>query len=72
MRIGSMCARCGARSTTVVIGFSVVEVYLDLCEVHLADLLRHARPVDGNEACIGTEGDPNEQTMTGGEAPTAR
>jgi hypothetical protein len=35
-------------------------------------LLRHARPVDGNEACIGTEGDPNEQTMTGGEAPTAR
>lgn len=40
------CARCGEAATTVVVEFSAVTAYLDVCESHLAELLRGARPVD--------------------------
>jgi hypothetical protein len=40
------CARCDEPATTVVVEFSAVTAYVDLCEDHLADLLRGARPAD--------------------------
>jgi hypothetical protein len=40
------CARCDEPATTVVVEFSAVTAYVDLCEEHLADLLRGARPAD--------------------------
>jgi hypothetical protein len=40
------CARCGEAGTTIVVEFSGVMAYLDLCEGHLADLLAGARPKD--------------------------
>jgi hypothetical protein len=40
------CARCDEPATTVVFEFSAVTAYLDLCEDHLADLLRGARAAD--------------------------
>lgn len=40
-----ICARCDDAAMTVVIGFSAVQVYLDLCQAHLADELTHARPL---------------------------
>lgn len=39
------CARCGEAATTVVVELSAVTAYLDVCESHLAELLRGARPV---------------------------
>jgi hypothetical protein len=44
VRSGPRCARCDRSSTTIVIEFAAVQVYLDLCEEHLAELLRGARP----------------------------
>lgn len=47
-RIGTRaitCARCGGDATTLVIECSVVLAYLDLCEPHLDELLRGARPL---------------------------
>ncbi|HWL90626.1 MAG TPA: hypothetical protein VNP90_04615 [Actinomycetota bacterium] len=46
MAAGTVCTRCDEDGTTVVIEFSAVVAYLDLCERHLADLLRGARPAD--------------------------
>jgi hypothetical protein len=40
------CARCDEPATTVVLGFSDVLAYLDLCPPHLEDLLRGARPAE--------------------------
>lgn len=40
------CVRCGEAATTVVVEFSAVMAYLDVCERHLAELLRGARPID--------------------------
>jgi hypothetical protein len=40
------CVRCDEAATTVVIEFSAVTAYLDLCERHVADLLRGARSID--------------------------
>ena len=40
------CARCDEPATTVVVEFSAVTAYVDLCEEHLADLLQGARPAD--------------------------
>lgn len=40
-----VCARCGLAANTVVIGVSAVLAYLDLCEAHLDELLRGARPL---------------------------
>lgn len=40
------CARCDEPATTVVIELSALTAYLDLCEEHLADLLRGARSAD--------------------------
>ncbi len=40
------CARCGEAATTVVVELSAVTAYLDVCESHLAELLRGARPVE--------------------------
>jgi hypothetical protein len=39
------CARCGEAATTVVVELSAVTAYLDVCESHLAELLRGAHPV---------------------------
>jgi len=38
------CARCDETAITVIVEFSVVQVYLDLCDEHLGELLRGARP----------------------------
>lgn len=46
MRAVALCTRCDEPATTVVVEFSAVTAYLDLCEKHLADLLRGARPAD--------------------------
>jgi hypothetical protein len=46
VRAAAGCARCEEPATTVVVEFSAVTAYLDLCEEHLADLLRGARPAD--------------------------
>jgi hypothetical protein len=46
VRAAAGCARCDEPATTVVVEFSAVTAYLDLCEEHLADLLRAARPAD--------------------------
>lgn len=46
MRAAAGCARCDEPATTVVVEFSAVTAYVDLCERHLADLLRGARPAD--------------------------
>jgi hypothetical protein len=46
LRGATGCARCHEPATTVVIGFSAVTAYVDLCERHLADLLRGARPAE--------------------------
>lgn len=40
------CARCDEPATIVVVEVSAVTAYLDLCEEHLADLLRGARAAD--------------------------
>jgi hypothetical protein len=41
------CARCGAAGTsTAVIGLGVAYAYLDVCDEHLIELLRNARPRD--------------------------
>jgi hypothetical protein len=40
------CARCGRPSTTVVVGFSALYAYLDLCEEHLREVLDGARRVE--------------------------
>jgi hypothetical protein len=40
------CSRCGASGVTVAVGLSATFVYLDLCELHLAELLRRARPIE--------------------------
>jgi hypothetical protein len=40
------CVRCESDSeSTVVIGFLVVQTYLDLCGAHLEELLDGARPL---------------------------
>jgi hypothetical protein len=46
VRAAAGCARCDEPATTVVVEFSAVTAYLDLCEEHLADLLRGARPAE--------------------------
>jgi hypothetical protein len=46
VRAAAGCARCDEPATTVVVEFSAVTAYLDLCEEHLADLLRGAHPAD--------------------------
>jgi hypothetical protein len=46
VRAAAGCARCDEAATTVVIEFSAATAYLDLCEEHLADLLRGARPAE--------------------------
>jgi hypothetical protein len=43
------CVRCGEAATTVVVEFSAVTAYLDVCERHLAELLRGARPIDATD-----------------------
>jgi hypothetical protein len=43
VRLQPRCARCDESATTVVVEFSVVQVYLDLCDEHLRELLRGAR-----------------------------
>lgn len=43
---GITCSRCGRPATMAVVEVSAVTVYVDLCEHHLADLLRGAREVD--------------------------
>jgi hypothetical protein len=40
------CDRCGGPASTVVIELPVLMAYLDLCQVHLGDLLRNARPIE--------------------------
>src|SRR5687768_14455182 len=40
------CSRCGASGVTVAVGLAMTFAYLDLCELHLAELLRGARPID--------------------------
>jgi hypothetical protein len=39
------CARCDEPATTVMVEFSAMTAYVDLCEQHLGDLLLGARPV---------------------------
>lgn len=39
------CARCDGTAITVIVEFSVVQVYLDLCDEHLNELLRGARRI---------------------------
>jgi hypothetical protein len=46
VRAAAGCVRCDEAATTVVIEFSAVTAYLDLCERHVADLLRGARPIE--------------------------
>lgn len=44
------CARCGAGPTSIaIIGFSAAYAYLEVCEEHLADLLRSARPAHNDD-----------------------
>lgn len=52
------CARCDEPATTVVLGFSGVLAYLDLCPPHLQDLLRGARSAESalSQARDGTAG----------------
>jgi hypothetical protein len=40
------CSRCDEPATTVVVEFSAMTAYVDLCEQHLGDLLQGARRVD--------------------------
>ena len=40
------CARCDEPATTVVVEFSAMTAYLDLCGEHLGELLLGARPAD--------------------------
>jgi hypothetical protein len=40
------CARCNEPATTVVVEFSAMTAYVDLCEQHLGEFLRGARSVD--------------------------
>jgi hypothetical protein len=40
------CARCDEPATTVVVEFSAMTAYVDLCERHLGDLLLGARSLD--------------------------
>jgi len=40
------CARCDEPATTIVVEFSAMTAYVDLCEQHLGDLLLGARPVE--------------------------
>lgn len=43
------CARCGAAdASTAVIMLGATYAYLDVCDEHLTELLRNARPV-GND-----------------------
>lgn len=46
MAAATACTRCDEDGTTVVVEFSAVVAYLDLCERHLADLLRGARSTE--------------------------
>jgi hypothetical protein len=47
---GLGCEGCGAPATTVVIEFSAISAYLELCETHLSRVLWGARPlVTGRE-----------------------
>jgi hypothetical protein len=46
VRAAAGCARCDEAGTTVVVEFSAVTTYLELCEEHLADLLLGARPAE--------------------------
>jgi hypothetical protein len=57
----TICARCDGEATTVVVEFSAVTAYVDLCERHLADLMRGARPI--GEANLPEHHDP------GGRSP---
>ncbi len=52
------CARCDEPATTVVVEFSAVTAYLDLCEDHLTGLLLGARPVESGMP-LGLEEDPD-------------
>jgi hypothetical protein len=52
------CARCDEPATTVVVEFSAVTAYLDLCEEHLADLLRGARAAHVTANGPGNFGSP--------------
>lgn len=47
MDSGVRCSRCGEAGTVVIVEVAAVTLYLDLCEAHLADLLRGAREVGG-------------------------
>jgi len=38
------CAHCGEPATTVVVELTGIVAYLDVCEHHLAELLRGAKP----------------------------
>jgi hypothetical protein len=43
------CSRCGARGGTVAVGLSATFVYLDLCELHIGELLHGARRIEPPE-----------------------
>jgi len=46
------CARCDEPATTVVVEFSAMTAYVDLCEQHLGDLLLDARSVDVTSSSV--------------------
>jgi hypothetical protein len=49
------CATCGAPSaTTAVIGLGATYAYLDVCDEHLSDLLRNARPTGDRVESLST------------------
>jgi hypothetical protein len=48
------CAHCGEPATTVVVELSGIVAYLDVCERHLADLLRGAKPLVTDQVATPT------------------
>jgi hypothetical protein len=50
LQLVSACIQCGCSATVVTIEVSGVQAEIDLCEEHLDQLLRGARPVPGRTA----------------------
>jgi hypothetical protein len=62
------CARCGAAGTsTAVIGLGGTYAYLDVCDEHLSDLLRNARPTG-----VGADEPSSVSSRRAAEAPEDR